>query len=481
LIETEKISLIIPLRLTASTYEGALRLARICETVPRDLFDIVISDYGTEDAHAGPIRQLQGEGIEVVRHPAPGKLFSIGHARDFGVQMAHRRIVLFNDIDFLGTEAMYRDIHAEAMRRQIFRNMFDFFCVPVVFLTEKGSERWFAAVAEQRPFIAEFDADRLQAAAPDIQFIAFGSSAMVVNRHHYLSLGGHDENFAGHGAEDYDLLHRLASLAPRGPRPNDYFTDFKDNGVRNYWGFRPWFALHGLDVFAQGLYLVHLWHPRRMEKGYFRSAPNFRHLRKLMLGFDRRGAMPLPLADPGRDGAWLVLYRTPGDLAVLRQVLPLSRHYRLVRTRSVPDPARLASLLGNRFDTVVVAPDVGERASRPALPAGIRLLRLRTAGPSDGLEFSLTGPAGETASVTAISSVLRSKKGRVLFCYWRQLDLAGIGRLESGDIPSPHPPTSPIFATFGGPTMLDRTSHPRPGKKKKSSFWVKLKRRMTGY
>jgi len=90
---TDKISLIIPLRLTANTFEGELRLRRICDTVPRDLFDILISDYGTEDAHAGPLRALEAEGVAVVRHPSPKALFSIGDARDFGVRMARGKVV----------------------------------------------------------------------------------------------------------------------------------------------------------------------------------------------------------------------------------------------------------------------------------------------------------------------------------------------------------------------------------------------------
>ena len=149
---TEKITLVIPLRLTGATFEGEMRLERICAAVPQDLFEILISDYGTHDEHRGPIDALARAGIRVERHPSPHKLFSIGQARDFGVQMARSRVIIFNDIDFLATPAMYRAIHAEAVRRDLFRNLFDFFCVPVFFLTELGTRQWLAAPRDAKPF-----------------------------------------------------------------------------------------------------------------------------------------------------------------------------------------------------------------------------------------------------------------------------------------------------------------------------------------
>jgi hypothetical protein len=412
-------------------------------------------------------------------------LFSIGHARDFGVQMARQRVVLFNDIDFLASPAMYRQIHAEAVRRDIALNLFDFFCAPVLFLTEKGTEAWFRRLGEGRPFVERPEVDWLDHAAADIQFTAFGSSAMVVNRHHYLSLGGHDPKFSGHGAEDYDLLHRLASLAPKGPRPNDYFTDFKDNGVHNYWGFRPFFALYGLDVYARGIHLVHLWHPRRPEKGYFRPQPNFRHLRKVMRKFDRRGTMPPPLGDLTREGRWLVLYRTARDVALLREILPFARHYRLVGLRSLPASYGLARLMDMADDDLVlIAPDVGGDRAEFAAEPSLRDLPVvdigAAASPGAYKVVRRRGGRFETET-TALAQSLRLGKGKTTFLFWTHVELGAEIVLDSGHIPPPEPLTSPIFSTFGGAALLDRSLHPRPGRKKKSSLWVRLKRRLSGY
>lgn len=478
-----RITLIIPLRLTPATHEGAERLRRICATVPRDLYEILVSDYGTQGEGQALLAELEAEGIRVVRHPSPGKLFSIGQSRDFGVVMAREGVVMFNDIDFLATPEMYRRIHAEAQARDLWRNLFDFFCVPVLFLTEAGTKSWFADTGAGRPFLETATVEEVERRSDAIQFTAFGSSAMVINRHHYLALGGHDARFRGHGAEDYDLLHRLGTLAPKGPRPREYFTDFKDNGVRSYWGFRAWFALNGLDLFRAGIHLVHLWHPRRMEKGYFRSRPNFRHLRRLMRRFERNGAMPLPLAGGGGEARWLVLYGTAEDVALARQLVPFARAVDFLRLGLAVRTGRIRQRIAELEPDLVLV-----------MPAAMRhFKRIRTALESLGVPV-VTCVEGEGADtftffrhgegrhpVAARALPIRSQKGALLYRWWPDLALEGLLRVESGAIPPPRTLADPLFESFGGKTALDRRLHPRPKRRKKSSLWVRFKRWVTGY
>lgn len=479
---TEKIALIIPIRLTGATYDGATRLGRICETVPRDLFEIVISDYGTAPEHRGPLDAAEARGIRVVRHPSPHPVFSIGQARDFGVQMAVSPVVVFNDIDFFGTEATYRAIHAEVMRRRMAENLFDFFCVPVLFLTEEGTREWLAAGAGAKPFGGSPTVEALETDRARIQSVAYGSSAMVVNRHHYLSVGGHDPRFTGHGAEDYDLLHRLATLAPKGLRPHDYFTDYKDNNVRHYWGFRPFFALYGLDLLPSGIHLVHLWHPRRVEKGYFRPGRNFRLLKRVMKRFDRAGTQPMPLCSlAGGEGAWLVVYRNGRDLDLLRQLLPISASYRLVQARTQPQAAkRLAQIDRAGVSHVFVAPGVagGGSTLMPLLPPSAELLTIRGPDPDGIATF-----ASADGAVVASGSVKHADapSGRPVMTYWQDIALPALPRLTSGAMPEMQDAGLPLFASFGRQQILVKDKKTRPARKKKSPILVRIRRWLSGY
>lgn len=480
---TEKIALIIPIRLTGATFEGQERLARICDIVPQDLFDILISDYGTAPEQRAPLDAAEARGATVVRHPSPHPLFSIGRARDFGVQMSAAEVIVFNDIDFCGTEAMYRAIHGEATRRRMAENPFDFFCVPVLFLTEGGTREWLAADDGAKPFSSDLTVGALEEDRDRIQSVAYGSSAMVVNRNHYLSLGGHDPRFTGHGAEDYDLLHRLATFAPKGPRPHDYFTDYKDNNVRKYWGFRPFFALYGLDVLPRGIHLVHLWHPRRMEKGYFRPARNFRLLKRVMKRFDRTGGQPMPLPGLGRgSGKWFVIYAGHDDLECIRQLLPMSTGYELVQAPSSEQAARKLETIGVPDDAAFffVGPGVTGDPSLLAehFPSTTRRLFMR--GPDESGVVTVNGPDGTAVGSGRVRQV-RAPTGAAVMTCWQDLALPGLPRLSSGTIPPMQDAGAALFESFGREQVLLKDRKDRPARKKKSSLLVRIWRRITGY
>jgi hypothetical protein len=464
-----RISLIIPLRLTEGTFEAENRLSRICDAVPPDLFEIIISDYGTAPGFAGTLDVFAARGVRIVRHPSPGHLFSIGQARDFGVQMAREGVVMFNDIDFLASETMYRRIHAEVVRREMHRNLFDFFCIPVLFLTEEGTRQWQSEIqADHVSLVGQTSLEWLEEAQALIQTAAFGSSAMVVNRHHYLSLGGHDRRFTGHGAEDYDILHRLATLAPKAPRPHDYYRDYKLNSVRHYWGFRPWFALYGLDLFLDGIYLVHLWHPRRREKGYFRPGPNFRLLKKIMRDFDLHAVQPPPLPDLTARPQVLALYRSGEDLSFLRQILPFAGYYELEKIVGAVDSKALhARAIAERLDVVLLAPAVILLDSAPTETGEVKILRISSVGDENG--------------TLSAAIALRSPAGVNVFHNWKFLEIPGLGRLETGRIPSPLQPDSKLFESFGGEAAFDPARHKKPRIKKKSPFWIRISRFFSGF
>ncbi|MDO6962697.1 galactosyltransferase-related protein [Rhizobium alvei] len=477
-----RITLIVPLRLTGRTYEGEQRLTRLCDIVPRDLYDILISDYGTEDAHAGPLHSLEKAGVSVCRHPAPHPLFSIGHARDFGVQNARQPVIMFNDIDFCGTEAMYRAIHAEVVRRQLARKGWEFFCVPVLFLTEEATSRWLETATKGKDLFEGIDVDAAEQATDAIQSTAYGSSAMVINRRHYLEVGGHDKAFSGHGAEDYDILHRLSTLAPLGPRPHDYFKDFRNNGVRHYWGFRPFFALYGLEAFARGLHLVHLWHPRRQERGYFRAAQNFKHLRKLMVGFDRRARQPAPLTDIGRGTRHvLAIGATTEDRLLLRPLLSLASQHVQLEMSGLPDGPQLEKLARSHgADYIVLGPSLCTEPYDPGttLPVDLQLLCL--CGPllygAGQLELRMSGSSEfQTVTVTPI----RSPTDTVVAYRWSPVLVPGLGEVGAPAPAAPRLFSEPLFASFGA-AIADRKRHSSPKRRAKSPIWLRAWRRLTG-
>ena len=293
-----KITVVIPLRITPDVYQAKERLDTIVSNIPCDKFNIIIVDYGTERIYSDVFSNIINNNVKVIRYESEDRIFSIGHARDIGVQNAEDEIVIFNDIDFYANSNMYHKIYNEVLSRDMVNNRYEFFCVPVFFLTENGTRE----LNESKHFDDDVFNSRMHRKITElhndfVEFPAYGSSAIVVNKYHYLSIGGHCREFYGHGAEDYDVLHRLSSYYVKGPRTVNYYENTKNNDIANYKGFRAYFSLYGIDVFSRAIYFQHLWHPKRIIPGYQQTQRNFSLLERLMKDFDRDRTQPYPLSD----------------------------------------------------------------------------------------------------------------------------------------------------------------------------------------
>jgi predicted glycosyltransferase involved in capsule biosynthesis len=207
---------------------------------------------------------------------AAGEPFSIGRLRDGGAAAAPHGLVLFHDVDFFAPPGVYRQLKA-ALAGRLSRELSDggFLCLPVAFLSRIGTvaarglddRRWGGLVS---PWARRLGlVDRL----------VMASSAIVVDRRVLLAEGGHSTAFTGHGAEDFELMHRLAMARPRGPRPPDYPVDYGSRGAHRG-GFRAYFARYAAPLAAEGLHLAHAWHARREEdpRYYAEQRHNFARL-----------------------------------------------------------------------------------------------------------------------------------------------------------------------------------------------------------
>ena len=356
-----RISAIITARLTDSLFEAQERLLSLINSTPRDVFEIILIDYGTPHYRRHIFDDLVQLGIRVYRHPSPREIFSIGDARDYGVQVASAPVIMFLDLDFHASAEMFRSIHALAYEKKLHHLCADFFCVPVVFLTEEGTRCYLKSIKSSDPFLEPISAEKVEADRRNVAFPSYGSSAIVCNRQHYMAIGGHHDQFKGHGAEDFELLHRLASLAPWGPRPSDYYTDSRIKTLEPLSGFRPYFARYALAALDRGLFLVHRFHPPRPEPGYLRKRRNFNLLKKLMKKYDSNNSMPLPLVNLHSSESVLVVARTETpEFARARLVMSQFRAYYLLEESDPQLIDKIKTLtLKHRVDAALIGASFG--------------------------------------------------------------------------------------------------------------------------
>lgn len=279
------VSIVIPIRAVTENQREVARLETLLDTIP-DCFAIVIVDDGSHRrVYRYLKRRLQRwrqrrQRVILKRLNTRYRRFSLARARNAGVKVARSAVVMLHDVDFIGLPEVYERIYRYVQQQELASRPENFFCVPVAFLSESGTQTFWGAFQQARePWCL-----RLRDVTPygQLNFLVQGSSCMVLNRRDLLRMGGHDRRFRGHGAEDFELLHRLSSRFPIAPRPPEYARNMGSGNIQEYRGFRAYFALYGEEARRAGCTLVHLWHPKRTERKYYQHRRNFTLLHKIL-------------------------------------------------------------------------------------------------------------------------------------------------------------------------------------------------------
>lgn len=281
----QQASIIIPIRASAVGQRELSRLETQLSCLPNG-YEVIIVNDGSPKAVGQWIDQLVAQQHQLTR-PIKSihlrtrfKKFSLARARNRGAETANTPVVLFHDVDFLATTAVYERLLSYISQQQLAEKPENFFCVPVAFLTETATNHFMQAFEKGQE--AWCFRDRQLLPIENLQFLVQGSSCIVMNRDDLLSIGGHDEGFKGHGAEDFELLHRLSCRFPIAEKPPEYERNMGSGTVKEYRGFRAYFALYGEQCRKAGCTLVHLWHPKRKGFGYYRHKQNFKRLQQIM-------------------------------------------------------------------------------------------------------------------------------------------------------------------------------------------------------
>jgi predicted glycosyltransferase involved in capsule biosynthesis len=342
--ESPLITAIIPVRLSKNQlYDEPQRIWRILETLPKS-YEPLIIDYGTGDERKGELASIAHQtNTKIVRVETSDRPFSIGHARDIGTQHATTPLVVYHDIDFLLSKENYERVVYEARLRGMPENAYQFFAIPGAYLTEEFTERYLSLHASGDALYGDLLTHDGVMRNDKAVFThnTYAISAIVANRYHLLAIGGHDRSFTGHGAEDFELMHRLVSYNHRGPRTRDYYKNTKINSIQSYEGFRAYYALYGIDVFQRGIIISHLWHPRRKDIGYVGTDNQIR-VSKVMQDYDKGLTYLHPLTDETSDEVTLALVK-PGTspARALRHAFPAMGRFQCISDAEFEDAESL--------------------------------------------------------------------------------------------------------------------------------------------
>ncbi|WP_191237293.1 glycosyltransferase [Cobetia marina] len=293
------LTVIIPFRDDPSLPYLKSRLEDQCWSFPdHERIQFLVVDSGSSYNSQKVCREICSKNsVDYIYHDSIGKTFSIGEARDYGVKHAEGNAVTFLDVDLRVSDDFWDNLLKLMCSYGISTYKKSFFAIPCLYLTEQGTED-FNNNSDSSKYLAYY-MSYLLGDKSKVQNLAACSSVMIVNRLHYLSVGGHSPEFRGHGYEDFELYHRLGAEDNTIPRADDYYKDTKVWDTSTYNGFRSQFSLYGRLALASNLYVFHLWHPRPKESDFY-APVNTQNNRLLWMDlfkkFDKDRIHPTPIS-----------------------------------------------------------------------------------------------------------------------------------------------------------------------------------------
>jgi predicted glycosyltransferase involved in capsule biosynthesis len=378
-----QLSVIIPFRDEGRASWFLSRIEELCASVPvTESIEFIVVDSGSIPSAREACRAICARhGVTYLFHDSVGATFSPGKARDFGVRHARGRAVTFLDVDLRTAEDFWPRLLAFMTVYGISEYKKRFFVVPALYLTDEGTQEYHAL--DPRTRFQDLYLRWLHGDQQSVQNMAPCTSIIVLDRLHYLSVGGHNPVFQGHGFEDFELLHRLAEEDGRYPRPHGYYKDTKTWDTATYNGFRSRLALFGRPALLSNLFVIHLWHPRPKSLSFYDSG-QMKAARaigpEIFKDFDAARDHPTPLVPISLSGRRVLVLGQPQTniTRCMRDAIPLLgdpiyiKETEIVDLEQGFDPATMQSLIENHRINLVLFNSPYANPEREALYAWCR-------------------------------------------------------------------------------------------------------------
>lgn len=395
------LTIIIPVRCAAERSDAMERLSFILHDTTRPTCtEVLVVDDGSPVSMGRRLRQKCADlGLRYLRIDSETEPFSIGRARNAGVQAAHGRHVMFQDIDLMPVPDFYRNVLREIEVQRLDQFAERFLMFGVIYLTPEATQEYLDTQAELRS--SRFVQYLLESDATRIEKFSTGTSVTVWNRHYFLATGGNDPDFAGWGYEDIEYMCRAIRRANRFPLPEEFPLDYRNfQTIGEYRGWKSVYRLFGDMTFQKGMVMFHAWHPVEQASAYVRAKDRNRRLFETKLAaFKASGEEPAPLPMPERGRS--IIFRT-NPWVYNRWVAPLLGEITLVDEEMFTPESFLEHVRDLRIDRVVFhnpyASTTMEGLYKAVRQAGIPFLVCERGALPDSVFFDDGGFNGESAS-----------------------------------------------------------------------------------
>ncbi|EFN2861031.1 glycosyltransferase [Campylobacter jejuni] len=212
--------------------------------------------------------------------------FSQGRCRNLGAIYANSKVIMFLDVDCYISLDSFEKILKLIQIKNISQNINALIVLPVVYLNKEANEK--LKQYDDKFWDILIQEDLFTAKNTWVKFFAPSStSSIVINKYQFLRLGGNDENFIGHGYEDFDLFVRvLKACVSFEKMPTNLSYDARNWNFFNFKGFRSWFSLLGYEACFYGIYMYHFYHIKPNQNAYMQNKDKnhrlfYKHLKNI--------------------------------------------------------------------------------------------------------------------------------------------------------------------------------------------------------
>ncbi|ECP6257316.1 capsular biosynthesis protein [Campylobacter coli] len=195
--------------------------------------------------------------------------------RNRAVEQCSSEFIYLMDVDCLFDEEL-----SDGCINDIKNNKTPFIILSCLYLSRKGSREIFKHTREEM-------FDKYIAFRKDLYLhLASPSANIFMKKTDYFDIGGFDEEFMGHGGEDFEFMIKLALY-------KNVIKPTKDLMLNKFYkapllseGFRRYLSFSGLPYFFDKKIVFHLHHNRSKLRGYFKQYYKNSNLLQEKIKFD---------------------------------------------------------------------------------------------------------------------------------------------------------------------------------------------------
>jgi predicted glycosyltransferase involved in capsule biosynthesis len=272
--------------------------------------NILIVDDGSPNKYYDRLVQIKDEKLQIIRTDAhQHQHFNLARARNYGAQHAKSEFIFFADVDLMPYPGFYSDILKEIVMANMDCYVDRFLMCPVIYLSQEFFNDFKNIPLDfRRQFVITA---MLTGDTNLIEKYSHGTSAIIVNRQYYLSLGGQDIQFDGWGYEDYEFTTRLIRRNRQFPLSPDWLSmDGNFMTINTYRGWKAPYRLYGDFLGQKGIYMFHV--PHSIDKSYHtNSERNLALLKHKMKEDQEKELQNEPLIDLSENKITLILKKNP--------------------------------------------------------------------------------------------------------------------------------------------------------------------------